>query len=69
MAWADASGTQSAGWTAGEWQERPSEQFAETVVQVVLGERVRFGRTMTLPDYAEPLVTDWFAGTLASSEP
>jgi hypothetical protein len=36
------------------WEERPAEIWAESVVQLVLGERVRFARTMPL----DPAVVD-----------
>ncbi len=44
------------------WQDRPTEIWAETAVQVVNGERVRFARTMPLPDGAEAAVLAWAAG-------
>ncbi len=36
-------------WSGQErWEQRPSEMWAEAVVAIVLGERVRFGRSMPL---------------------
>lgn len=47
-------------WAAGDtWETTPSELWAETVVLVVNGERVRHERTMTLPAGAEELVRAW----------
>ena len=44
------------------WRERPAELWAETVVFVVNGERVRHERTMPLPDGAPDLVLAWASG-------
>jgi hypothetical protein len=36
-------------WTGQErWDQRPSELWAEAVVEIVLGERIRFGRSIAL---------------------
>jgi len=51
-------------WFAAErWQETPSEQWAETVVLMVNGERVRHAKTMALPDGGADLVSAWAAGS------
>ncbi|MEM8924197.1 MAG: hypothetical protein AAGD35_11915 [Actinomycetota bacterium] len=44
------------------WEARPAELWAETVVAVVNGERVRHERTMPLPEGAEALVLTWADG-------
>ncbi|MDH3679585.1 MAG: hypothetical protein OEV40_06480 [Acidimicrobiia bacterium] len=47
-------------WSTGHrWQEVPSELWAETVVELVNGERVRYGRTMPLPVGAIDAVQAW----------
>lgn len=58
-AWLAQTDEPGQAWTSGDWADRPSEQFAETVVQVVLEERVRHGRSMPLPEFAEELVRTW----------
>ena len=52
----------SSGWTDGVWEDRPSELYAETVVQAILDERARYGRTMPLPGHGPPLVASWLVG-------
>lgn len=44
------------------WETTPSELWAETVVQVVNGERVRHRNTMPLPAGAQELVRAWAIG-------
>jgi hypothetical protein len=44
------------------WEETPSEQFAEAVVQVVLGERQQNRLVMQISTEAIDLVTGWGAG-------
>lgn len=47
-------------WSSGPtWQETPSELYAETVVELINGERVRHGRSMPLPPGATSLVASW----------
>ncbi len=47
-------------WTGGaDWQQTPAELYAETVVELVNGERVRHGRSMPLPPGALALVESW----------
>ncbi|MEL7157697.1 MAG: hypothetical protein AAFN30_13995 [Actinomycetota bacterium] len=43
------------------WATTPSELWAETVVLVVNGERVRHGRSVPLPAGAETVVREWAA--------
>ena len=43
------------------WADRPSELWAESVVEVVLGERVRFGRTVPLDPALVEVVGSWIA--------
>lgn len=53
----------SADWRTGErWEEIPSEQFAETVVLVVLGERQQHRLGMPITDAAVAAVEAWGAG-------
>ena len=57
--------TGAAAWTGQRrWAARPSELWAESVVEVVLGERVRFGRSVPLGPELVDAVGDW-----AESEP
>jgi hypothetical protein len=44
------------------WADRPSELWAESVVEIVVGERVRFGRTVRLEPSLVEAVRDWIAG-------
>jgi hypothetical protein len=43
------------------WADRPSELWAESVVEVVLGERVRFGRAVPLDPALVDAVRTWAA--------
>jgi hypothetical protein len=53
----------SADWYGGErWEEIPSEQFAEAVVQVVLGGRQQHRLTMPITAEAVAAVEAWGAG-------
>jgi hypothetical protein len=53
----------SADWFAGDrWEDVPSEQFAEAVVQVVLGERQQHRLTMPIGTAAVEVVASWGAG-------
>jgi hypothetical protein len=47
---------------ADTWEAIPAEQFAETVVLVVLGERQQHRLTMPIRDEAEALVAGWGEG-------
>lgn len=50
-------------WTGQErWEERPSEQWAELVVELVLGERMLHGDEMSIDPVLVELVADWLAG-------
>jgi hypothetical protein len=52
--------TGATAWTGqSRWAERPSELWAESVVEVVLGERVRFGRSVPLGPELVDAVGDW----------
>lgn len=44
-----------------EWESVPAERWAEAVVQLVNGERVRFARTMPLDDAWIAEIDDWIA--------
>ena len=44
------------------WEDRPAEHWAEAVVEVSLGERVRFGRSMPLDPAVVEAVRAWAAG-------
>lgn len=48
-------------WSGGDqaWSDTPAEHWAEAVVEVVDGRRVRHGRDMPLPDGATALVRAW----------
>jgi len=59
--WAAARGQDVAAWATGPWEGRSAELFAETVVELTLGERVRFGRSVELPVYATDVVGGWLA--------
>lgn len=49
-------------WTGQErWAQRPSELWAETVVEIVLGERVRFERSIPLDDRVVAAARRWIA--------
>lgn len=41
------------------WEDRPSEQWAEAVVQLLLGERVRYGRRMPMSDEVMAAAEAW----------
>lgn len=43
------------------WEQRPSELWAETVVEIVLGERVRFERSVPLDDRVVDVARRWIA--------
>jgi hypothetical protein len=43
------------------WEERPSELWAETVVEIVLGERVRFERSIPLDERVVDAARRWIA--------
>jgi hypothetical protein len=43
------------------WEHRPSELWAEAVVQIVLGERVRFARSVPLDDAVVDAARRWIA--------
>ena len=43
------------------WADRPSEMWAEAVVEVVLGERARFGRSVPLDPALVDAVSEWAA--------
>jgi hypothetical protein len=43
------------------WADRPAELWAESVVEVVLAERVRFGRTVPLDPAVVDAVRRWIA--------
>jgi hypothetical protein len=45
------------------WFESPSEQFAETVVELVLGERITHPDIVTLDDATLDLVREWGGAT------
>lgn len=49
------------GWDGADlpWDERPTELWAETAVQLMTGDRVRTGRRFELPDGAEAAVAGW----------
>lgn len=50
-------------WSDGpSWEQTPSEQFAETVVLVVLGRRRRNVSGVTITAEARALVADWLEG-------
>ena len=50
-------------WTRGpEWEQVPSERWAEAVVLLVNGERVRFGRSMPLDDAWIATIEAWVEG-------
>jgi hypothetical protein len=50
-------------WFRGDaWENTPSEQFAETVVQVVLGERLHHGLQMPIAGEAVDVVASWGRG-------
>ena len=56
----DLLGRDRAEWTStGEWSTAPEEIWAEALVLVVNGERVRFERTMPLPNDVVPAVEQW----------
>lgn len=47
-------------WSGQErWEQRPSELWAEAVVQIVLGERVRFERSIPLDDRVVDAAREW----------
>lgn len=49
-------------WTGQErWEDRPSELWAEAVVEIVLGERVRFQRSVPLDDGVVDAARRWIA--------
>ena len=49
-------------WTGqARWEHRPSELWAETVVEIVLGERVRFERSVSLDDRVVVAARRWIA--------
>ena len=49
-------------WTGQErWEHRPSELWAESVVEIVLGERVRFARSVPLDDRVVAAARRWIA--------
>ena len=53
-------GVDATAWsTADRWQDTPAELWAETVVAIVNGERVRHERSMPLPPGAIELVENW----------
>jgi hypothetical protein len=55
--------TGATAWTGQHrWADRPSELWAESVVEVVLGERVRFGRSVPIPPVLVDAVRDWADG-------
>ncbi len=54
------AGTPWFGQTA--WEQRPSEQFAEAVVEVVLGERTRNQLALHLEPATTRLVAGWLTG-------
>ena len=64
QAWSEAGGLAEDDWRSGPWETRPAELFAETMVEIINGERVRFGRTMPLPDFALELVRAWLSEEL-----
>jgi len=48
------------GWSAGDhWFDEPSEQFAETVVQIVEGRRLLHADVFDVTDDAIAIVSDW----------
>lgn len=50
-------------WYLGEfWYKRPTEQFAETVVQLLLGERILHSDIIVLSEEAVHLVAEWGRG-------
>ena len=50
-------------WTGQQrWERRPSELWAEAVVEIVLGERVRFGRTVPLDRELVETSRRWIVG-------
>jgi hypothetical protein len=54
--------TGAAAWTGQtRWADRPSELWAESVVEAVLGERVRFGRSVPMDPALVDAVRDWAA--------
>lgn len=58
--WADRTGV---AWTGQErWEERPSEQWAEVVVEMVLGERRLHGDEMRIDPTLVALAADWIEG-------
>jgi hypothetical protein len=49
-------------WTGQErWEQRPSELWAEAVVEIVLGERVRFERSIPLDERVVDAARRWIA--------
>ena len=52
-------------WTGqARWEHRPSELWAEAVVQIVLGERARFARSVPLDDAVVDTARRWIARPL-----